>query len=286
MRIVEKIADLKTIIKAQKREEKTIGFVPTMGYLHDGHLSLVETSLRHNDFTVISIFVNPTQFGPNEDFDRYPRDMEGDLKKAESAGVDVVFIPAKEEIYPDGYMTYVDVEKMTDTLCGESRPGHFRGVTTIVNKLFNIVEPDRAYFGQKDAQQALVIKKMVQDLNLNIEIVTCPIVREEDGLAMSSRNAYLSAEERKSATILYKSLLEAKEMIEKGERNTEKIVGYIKNQIESKTNAKIDYVKAVKADTLEDINILEGEILIALAAKFGQTRLIDNIILSCDDEEV
>lgn len=279
MRIVEKIADLRTIIRAQKREDKTIGFVPTMGYLHEGHLSLVETSLRHNDFTVVSIFVNPTQFGPNEDFDRYPRDVEGDLKKAESAGVDVVFIPAKEEMYPDGYMTYVNVEKMTDSLCGKSRPGHFRGVTTVVNKLFNIVEPDRAYFGQKDAQQALVIRKMVQDLNLDVEIVICPIVREDDGLAMSSRNVYLSDEDRKSAVVLYKSLLEAKEMMENGERDKEKIIGHIKNLIESKPNARIDYVEMVKADTLEDVNVPEGEILIALAVKFGQTRLIDNMIV-------
>ena len=164
MRIVEKIADLRTIIRAQKREDKTIGFVPTMGYLHEGHLSLVETSLRHNDFTVVSIFVNPTQFGPNEDFDRYPRDVEGDLKKAESAGVDVVFIPAKEEMYPDGYMTYVNVEKMTDSLCGKSRPGHFRGVTTVVNKLFNIVEPDRAYFGQKTHSRPWLSEKWYRTL--------------------------------------------------------------------------------------------------------------------------
>lgn len=282
MRVVENIADLKTIIRAQKREEKVIGFVPTMGYLHKGHLSLIEASIRHNDFTVMSIFVNPTQFGPNEDFDRYPRDMEGDLSKAESAGVDVVFIPTKEEIYPDGYITYVDVEKITNTLCGNSRPGHFRGVTTIVNKLFNIVEPDKAYFGQKDAQQALVIKKMVQDLNLNVEVAIGPIIREEDGLAMSSRNVYLSDEERKSSIILYKSLLEVKDMIEKGERDREKIVGYITNQIKSKTNAEIDYVEAVNANTLESEKVLKGEILIAIAAKFGKTRLIDNVILSCD----
>lgn len=282
MRVVENIADLKTIIRAQKREEKVIGFVPTMGYLHKGHLSLIEASIRHNDFTVMSIFVNPTQFGPNEDFDRYPRDMEGDLSKAESAGVDVVFIPTKEEMYPDGYITYVDVEKITNTLCGNSRPGHFRGVTTIVNKLFNIVEPDKAYFGQKDAQQALVIKKMVQDLNLNVEVAIGPIIREEDGLAMSSRNVYLSDEERKSSIILYKSLLEVKDMIEKGERDREKIVGYITNQIKSKTNAEIDYVEAVNANTLESEKVLKGEILIAIAAKFGKTRLIDNVILSCD----
>lgn len=282
MKVVKNIADLKTIIRAQKRKEKTIGFVPTMGYLHKGHLSLVEASVHHNHFTVMSIFVNPTQFGPNEDFDIYPRDMEGDIKKAEFSGVDIVFIPSKEEMYPDGYITYVNVEKITNSLCGKFRPDHFKGVTTVVNKLFNIVEPDKAYFGQKDAQQALVIKKMVQDLNLDIKVVICPIIREKDGLAMSSRNAYLSEQERKSAVILYKSLLEVKKMIKKGEKNKEKIVEYITNEIESKTDAKIDYVEAVDANTLEDKNILKGKILIAIAAIFGKTRLIDNIILSCD----
>ncbi|MDQ2087231.1 pantoate--beta-alanine ligase [Herbivorax sp. ANBcel31] len=282
MRVVEKIGDLKTIIRAQKREGKTIGFVPTMGYLHRGHLSLVDTSLRHNDYTIMSIFVNPTQFGPDEDFERYPRDMEGDFRKAESAGVDVVFIPQKEEMYPNGYMTYVDVEDMTDSLCGKSRPSHFRGVTTIVNKLFNIVEPDKAYFGQKDAQQALVIKKMVKDLNLNVEVVICPIIREDDGLAMSSRNVYLSEKDRKSAVILSKSLFEAKEMIQNGEKDRGKIVEYIIDRIKSETDAKIDYVEAVKADTLEAIEVLEEEVLIAIAAKFGETRLIDNVILDCE----
>ncbi|GAE89106.1 pantoate-beta-alanine ligase [Acetivibrio straminisolvens JCM 21531] len=215
MRVIETISDLKAIVRTQKSMGRTIGFVPTMGYLHEGHLSLVNMSLQNNDYTIMSIFVNPTQFGPNEDFDRYPRDMERDLKLAESAGVDVVFAPSVKEMYPDGYNTYVNVEGITEVLCGKSRPGHFRGVTTIVAKLFNIVEPHRAYFGQKDAQQVAVIKKMVRDLNMNIEIITCPIVREEDGLAMSSRNVYLSPEERKSALILSKSLMESEELIKK-----------------------------------------------------------------------
>ncbi|WP_265443648.1 pantoate--beta-alanine ligase [Acetivibrio straminisolvens] len=279
MRVIETISDLKAIVRTQKSMGRTIGFVPTMGYLHEGHLSLVNMSLQNNDYTIMSIFVNPTQFGPNEDFDRYPRDMERDLKLAESAGVDVVFAPSVKEMYPDGYNTYVNVEGITEVLCGKSRPGHFRGVTTIVAKLFNIVEPHRAYFGQKDAQQVAVIKKMVRDLNMNIEIITCPIVREEDGLAMSSRNVYLSPEERKSALILSKSLMESEELIKKGETSGEKIKKYIIDRIQTEKNAVIDYVEAVNADTLENIDEIKGRVLIALAVRFGNTRLIDNIIV-------
>jgi len=227
----------------------------------------------------MSIFVNPTQFGPNEDFDRYPRDLERDLKLAEAAGVDVVFAPSVKEMYPDGYKTYVNVEGITEVLCGKSRPGHFRGVTTIVTKLFNIVEPHRAYFGQKDAQQVAVIKKMVKDLNMNVEIITCPIVREEDGLAMSSRNVYLSPEERKSAVILSKSLMEAEELIKKGETDAKKIRKYIIDRIQTEKNAVIDYVEVVNADTLENVDEIKGRVLVALAVKFGSTRLIDNVIV-------
>ena len=194
MRLIDKISDMKAIIRSNRTMGKTIGFVPTMGYLHEGHLSLANKSVQDNDFTVMSIFVNPTQFGPNEDFEKYPRDMERDLRLAESAGVDVVFAPGVAEMYPEKYKTYVNVEDITGVLCGLSRPGHFRGVTTVVNKLFNIIEPHRAYFGQKDAQQVIVIKKMVRDLNMNLEIVTCPIIREIDGLAMSSRNVYFNSE--------------------------------------------------------------------------------------------
>ncbi|AEV68719.1 pantoate--beta-alanine ligase [Acetivibrio clariflavus] len=279
MKLVNKISDLKIIIKSNKSMGKTIGFVPTMGYLHEGHLSLARRSVQENDFTVMSIFVNPTQFGPNEDFERYPRDLERDLAMAESVGVDVVFAPSVEEMYPDGYKTYVNVEDITGVLCGRSRPGHFRGVTTVVNKLFNIVEPDKAYFGQKDAQQVVVVKKMVRDLNMNLEVVACPIVREPDGLAMSSRNTYLSSEERKAALILSKSLFEAEELIKQGERSGKKIAEYIEGRIKTEKLAEIDYVEVVSADSLEKLEELKGNVLIALAVKFGKTRLIDNVIV-------
>ena len=279
MRIVERISDLKAVIRDQKQRSKTIGFVPTMGYLHEGHISLVKASKRDNDFTVMSIFVNPAQFGPSEDFSRYPRDMERDSKMAEYAGVDVIFAPAVDEIYPSGYKTYVDVEDITGILCGKSRPGHFKGVTTVVNKLFNLVEPDRAYFGQKDAQQAIVIGKMVKDLNLNLEIVVCPIIREKDGLAMSSRNVYLSREERESALVLSRSLAEAAEMVRKGERDPLKVIGYLKDRIGAQQAADIDYVELVDAGNLDEVRRIEGKVLIALAVRFGRTRLIDNVVM-------
>jgi len=279
MRLINKINDIKAVIRTNKAMGKSIGYVPTMGYLHEGHLSLAKRSVQDNDFTVMSIFVNPTQFGPNEDFERYPRDLERDLALAESVGVDVVFAPSVEEMYPDGYKTYVNVEDITNVLCGRSRPGHFRGVTTVVNKLFNIVEPNKAYFGQKDAQQVVVIKKMVRDLNMNLEVITCPIVREADGLAMSSRNVYLSSEERKAALILSKSLFEAEELIKQGERSRKKIVEYIESRIKTEKLAEIDYVEVVSADNLDIMEELKGTILIALAVKFGKTRLIDNVIV-------
>jgi pantoate--beta-alanine ligase len=277
MRVIERINDLKAVVRSKKREGKTIGFVPTMGYLHEGHISLVNMSVSENDFTIMSIFVNPTQFGPKEDYAKYPRSMEKDTVMAENAGVDVVFSPAALEMYPDGYNTYVNVEEITDTLCGESRPGHFKGVATVVTKLFNIVEPDKAYFGQKDAQQAVVIKRMVKDLNMNVEIITCPIVREKDGLAMSSRNTYLNAEERKSAVILSKSLFEAEALIKNGERSSEKIIKHIFKMISSEKPADIDYIKIVDAMSLKDVSSIDKKVLIALAVKFGNTRLIDNV---------
>ncbi|NLL05472.1 MAG: pantoate--beta-alanine ligase [Clostridiaceae bacterium] len=279
MRLVDTINEMKAIIKSNRAMGKTIGFVATMGYLHEGHLSLVNRSVQDNDFTVVSIFVNPTQFGPNEDFEKYPRDMERDLSLAEAAGVDVVFAPSVAEMYPEKYKTYVNVEDITGILCGQSRPGHFRGVTTVVNKLFNIIEPHKAYFGQKDAQQVIVLKKMVRDLNMNLEIVTCPIIREADGLAMSSRNVYLNSEERKSAIILSKSLFEAEELIKQGERNCAKIVQYLKDKIGSEALAEIDYVEVVSGDGLEVIEQISGSVLIALAVRFGKTRLIDNIMV-------
>ncbi|MCX7709192.1 MAG: pantoate--beta-alanine ligase [Clostridia bacterium] len=279
MRIIEKISDIKAVIKEYKKFCKTVGFVPTMGYLHEGHLSLVRASKSQNDITIMSIFVNPTQFGPSEDFSKYPRDMERDSRLAEESGVDIIFAPTVEEMYPDGYKTYVNVETITEVLCGKSRPGHFKGVTTVVNKLFNIIEPDRAYFGQKDAQQVIVIKKMVRDLNMNLEIVTCPIVREQDGLAMSSRNVYLSPEERKAALILSQSLQEAQNLILKGEKSRAKVIEIIKSRISCEKLAKIDYVQMLDAKDLKDIELIGGSILIALAVKFGSTRLIDNVMM-------
>jgi pantoate--beta-alanine ligase len=278
MRVVETVSGLKAIIRAQKTAGKTIGFVPTMGYLHEGHMSLVRASVAENDFTVMSIFVNPTQFGVNEDFDKYPRDMKGDSEKAEKNGVDVLFAPSVEEMYLAGYSTYVEVTgEITAKLCGKSRPGHFRGVATVVTKLFNLAEPNKAYFGQKDAQQAAIIKKMAKELDMNLEVITCPIVREADGLAMSSRNVYLNAEERKAALVLSASLFDAEVRIKAGERNADKLLDGILKQIRSESLAQTEYVSIVNADTLEDIKQIKGKVLIALAVKFGKTRLIDNI---------
>lgn len=279
MKIIKTIHEVKEEIKKHRLQGKTVGFVPTMGYLHEGHLSLVNASKKQNDITVMSIFVNPTQFGPNEDFEKYPRDMERDIKKAETAGVDIVFLPSVSEMYPEGYKTYVSVEGLTEVLCGKSRPGHFKGVTTIVTKLFNIVKPDRAYFGQKDAQQAAVIMKMVRDIDMDIEIVVCPIIREKDGLAMSSRNVYLKPEERKAAVILSKALFEAEDLIKKGCRSRDEVIEYLRKRINSEELAQIDYVEAVNAKTLETSTQLEGKVLIAVAVRFGNTRLIDNVIV-------
>ncbi|MDP4094635.1 MAG: pantoate--beta-alanine ligase [Bacillota bacterium] len=279
MRTIEKISDLKAIIKSQKVSGKSIGFVPTMGYLHEGHLSLVKHAADENDFVVMSIFVNPTQFGPNEDLDKYPRNLDGDMQLAEQAGVDVIFLPKVSEMYPEGYKTYISVEKITERLCGKSRPGHFRGVATVVCKLFNIVEPDKAYFGEKDAQQVVVIKQMVRDLNMGLEIVPCPIVREADGLALSSRNTYLTKGQRNSALVLSTSLFHARDMIKNGERRVNAILDYLKKNISSEEAANIDYIEIVDADTLEPLNVVEKRVLIALAVKFGTTRLIDNVIV-------
>jgi pantoate--beta-alanine ligase len=279
MRVFNTIDELKSIIKAQKKEGKSIGFVPTMGYLHEGHLSLARRSVAENEFTVLSVFVNPAQFGPNEDYDSYPRDIEGDAQKAESAGVDVLFSPSVTEMYPKGYNTFVEVFGITEKLCGKSRPGHFRGVCTVVLKLFNLVEADRAYFGQKDAQQAAVIRKMAKELNINTQIIACPIVREDDGLAMSSRNVYLKPAERKSALILSKTLEKAEEMFRNGERNAAVIKQFMIESIQSESLAEIDYVEVVHPESLEDIDIIDDKALAALAVKFGATRLIDNTIL-------
>lgn len=279
MRIINNPQDMQNFVKEQKRLGKTVGFVPTMGYLHQGHLSLVERAKRENDLVVVSIFVNPTQFGQGEDFDIYPRDFERDQKLLEGLDVDAIFYPAVEDIYPANYKTYVEVYDITEKLCGASRPGHFKGVTTIVTKLFNMVLPDRAYFGLKDAQQVLVIKQMVKDLNFPVEIVPCPIVREEDGLAMSSRNVNLNPDERKAALVLSQSLFAAQKLILEGERDGTKIKSFIEEKISKEPLAKIDYVKVVSGENLEEVEELNGEILIALAVKIGKVRLIDNIMV-------
>ncbi len=280
MKILEAIGDIREEIKEARRNNKSVGFVPTMGYLHGGHLSLIKKAKEENDLVIVSIFVNPTQFGPGEDFESYPRDLKKDSSLAQSMGADIVFSPSIEEMYPLGCSTYVEIEgDITKKLCGASRSGHFKGVATVVTKLFNIVMPDRAYFGQKDAQQVAVIKRMVKDLHLDVEIVPCPIVREGDGLAMSSRNTYLNEEERRAGTILSKALFEAKERIEGGEINPLKISDFIIETIESEPLCEIDYVEVVHGETLESIERVKGDVLIALAVKIGKTRLIDNLRL-------
>lgn len=277
MQILNTVAETRTAIESQRKMGKSIGFVPTMGFLHDGHLSLMEAAKDQTDFVVVSIFVNPTQFGPNEDLASYPRDLERDVELCKSVGVDLIFAPSVSEMYPYGYSTYVDCEgDITNRLCGATRPTHFKGVTSVVSKLFNIVMPDKAFFGQKDAQQVAVIEKMVRDLNYNLEIVPCPIVRESDGLAMSSRNAYLNDDQRKEALVLSRALKRAKDLIEAGERSTETLIGEMIKIIEVSPSAVIDYVSIVDAKTLDAIETINDDFLVALAVKIGKTRLIDN----------
>lgn len=276
------IDKIKSYLKEQRDQGKMIGFIPTMGYLHKGHQSLIERAKKENDVVIVSIFVNPTQFGIGEDFDKYPRDLANDQLLAAEAGADLIFAPSIAEMYPKGYQTFVEVSDLTKTLCGKSRPTHFRGVTTVVTKLFNIINPDKAYFGQKDAQQVIVIKRMVKDLNIDIDIIICPIIREKDGLAMSSRNVYLSKEARGQATVLSDSLNYARELIIKGERDAEVIKDKIIQIIKEKPLANIDYVSIVDTETLFDLKQINGAILIALAVKFEQTRLIDNIIMEVE----
>jgi len=280
MKIFTKISEIRTEVNLQKAEGKSIGFVPTMGFLHEGHLSLVRRSLRKTDCTVVSIFVNPTQFGPKEDLKEYPRGLERDADILMKEGVDVVFAPDQKDMYPEGYKTFVEVQDLKDKLCGSSRPGHFRGVCTVVLKLFQIVDPDIAFFGQKDAQQALILKKMVRDLNLSVDIDVLPIVREADGLALSSRNIYLNTDERKTALCLIKGLKQAEQMIKKkGERKSSQIIQTIRQIINSEPLARIDYVEVVDLDNLDPLDKIEGETLIALAVYVGKIRLIDNMIV-------
>jgi len=279
MKVITEIAEMQRESDHLRSQGKKIGFVPTMGYLHEGHLSLVREARKHCDVVVMSIFVNPTQFGPNEDFEDYPRNFNRDAGLAKSAGCDIVFYPDAKAVYPDPYLTYVEVEKITRVLCGVSRPTHFRGVTTVVAKLFNMVKPHFAVFGQKDAQQAIVIKRLVKDLNFDIEIIVAPIIREKDGLAMSSRNTYLSPEHRAQAVILYQSLMAAKKMIDAGERHATVIRNRMKEMIEQQPDVIIDYIEIVDTTNLDYQTVLNGEVLIALAVKVGKSRLIDNIII-------
>ncbi len=278
--IIETIKELRSLVGSYKKEGKTIGFVPTMGFLHEGHLSLIRRAKADNDIVVVSDFVNPTQFAPNEDFDSYPRDIERDEQLAKSAGADIIFYPSVSEMYPEGSSTFVEVEgDITKVLCGASRPSHFRGVTTVVAMLFNIVKAHKAYFGQKDAQQAAVLIQMVRDMHMDIELIVCPIVREEDGLAMSSRNTYLSDEERKQALILSQALKVAQAAFDGGENSIASLKEIITNKINEMPLANIDYVSIYEYPSLKVINNIEEKAIAAVAVKFGKTRLIDNIIL-------
>ncbi len=280
MKTVKSVKELRSLIKAQKSMGHQIGFVPTMGYLHEGHYSLMRAAKAQTHFVVVSIFVNPTQFGPNEDLSAYPRDLERDLLGCEAEGVDLVFAPEVHEMYPEGYSTTVECEgNITKVLCGASRPSHFKGVTSVVAKLFNMVAPDKAFFGQKDAQQVAVIEKMVRELNFDVEIIACPIIRESDGLAMSSRNVYLNTEQRQDALVLSKALKEVELLINQGELRSMVLLNKMRERIESVSSAEIDYIKIVSGETLEDIEQISDDVLIALAVRFGKTRLIDNVRL-------
>lgn len=280
MRTIEKIDEIKNILDLERKANRSIALVPTMGFLHAGHLSLIKEARKNNDIVVVSIFVNPTQFGPNEDLETYPRDINRDQELCKQEGVDYIFNPSVKEMYGEDYATYVITESdITNKLCGASREGHFKGVMSVVTKLFNIIGPDKAYFGRKDYQQVAVIKKMVRDLNIPVEIIDCPIVRESDGLAMSSRNTYLSPKERKDALVLSRSLKEAKESILNGEKNKEVIREEILDKINEIPYSEIDYVEILDATTLEDIETIDRDVVIALAVKIGKPRLIDNIIV-------
>lgn len=276
MNIVSSLADLRT---ARLSLDGKVGLVPTMGYLHEGHLSLVRQARAENQHVIVTIFVNPTQFGPSEDLSKYPRDLERDLNLLRPLGVDVVWTPSAEVMYPPGYQTWVEVEALTKGLEGAMRPGHFRGVTTVVAKLFNATQPNKAYFGQKDAQQAAVIRRMAVDLNFPLEVIICPTTREGDGLAMSSRNKYLSEAERRAATVLFRALTAAKELYESGERDGEKIRSKMKEVLSSEPLAQVQYVSCADYDTLEELDAVKGKALLSMAVFFGKTRLIDNFVL-------
>jgi pantoate--beta-alanine ligase len=279
MEVAETIKSVRRLVKAAHKKGSKIGLVPTMGALHIGHIRLIEKAVKGSDFVVVSIFVNPTQFGPGEDFEKYPRPFESDLEICRKAGVDVVFAPSPQEMYKKENLTWVNVEKLTESLCGRSRPGHFRGVTTVCAKLFNIVEPDVAYFGQKDAQQAIVIKRMVADLNMPLEIIICPTVREPDGLAVSSRNKYLSEQQRKDATYIYKSLRKCESLIEAGTTESKIIIGEMQKILNQVPSIEIEYISIVDAETLGELERIADNVLAAVAVKIGTARLIDNIVV-------
>ena len=278
MKIVETIKEVREQVKAWRKKGLTVGLVPTMGYLHEGHKSLIDRAVAENDRVVVSVFVNPMQFGVGEDLESYPRDMERDAALCEKAGASLIFHPEPSEMYPEDFSSFVDMSTLTGGLCGKTRPIHFRGVCTVVSKLFNIVLPDKAYFGQKDAQQLAVIRHMVNDLSYGIEIVGCPIIREEDGLAKSSRNTYLNGDERKAALILSQSLAEGKKALEAGEKDAKKLQSIIIEKIKTEPMAKIDYVEVVDWNTLEPVDTVDGPVLVAMAVYIGKTRLIDNFI--------
>lgn len=282
MKVLQTVEEVKSFLRPQKKEGKSVGLIPTMGFLHEGHLSLIKRAKKENDLVVVSIFVNPTQFGPNEDFDSYPKDLEKDLANCEKEGVDVVFHPSVEDMY-DNHLTYIRVEEVSENLCGKTRPIHFQGVATVCNKLFHISFADRAYFGEKDAQQLAVLKKMVKDLNMDIILVPCPIVREADGLAKSSRNKYLNDQERKDAVCLYRGLTRAKEMIAKGVLSKD-IIAVIREEIDKVPYAKVDYIEVVDQESLQSVDSVKGDVLVALAVWIGPARLIDNFSYTLGEE--
>ncbi len=279
MEVAETIESIRSLVRAARSDGKKVGLVPTMGALHIGHISLMEAAVKECDFVVVSIFVNPTQFVPGEDFKKYPRPLEADLKICRKAGADVVFIPTPEQMYPVENLTWVNVEKLTERLCGRSRPGHFQGVTTVCAKLFNIVASDIAYFGQKDAQQAIVIQRMVADLNMPLEIVICPTVREPNGLAVSSRNKYLTEQQKKDAANIYKSLQKCRQMIDAGVTETTEIITEMSKILQQVPSIEIEYISIVDAETLRNIEQIAGKALAAVAVKIGPARLIDNILV-------
>lgn len=276
IRVVSTVKETRMQVKEWRKQGLTVGLVPTMGYLHEGHQSLIKKAVAENDRVVVSVFVNPIQFAPNEDLETYPRDLEADTKLCDSTGADLIFHPTPDEMYPEGFSTHIQMDNLTKELCGKTRPTHFGGVCTVVGKLFNIVQPDKAYFGQKDAQQLAIIKRMVRDLNFDIEIVGCPIIREPDGLAKSSRNTYLNADERKAALILSKSIELGKQLVAGGERDAQTIIKAMTDKINTEPLARIDYVNAVDALNIEPLETLRGEVLVAIAVYIGKTRLIDN----------